>query len=184
MTRHEAFPGGLLSQVRTLRHSRTHLFPNWARRDHRRTRRARRPIRDLALPLCVVVTDVDTAEPALICSDDLQSALLASTAIPGIYPPVKRDGKRLYDDGPVANVPMRQALAMGARSLGVPDCGFPGKMPGAPQTFAEVLMFTAMISMRRGYWRPRSSPRRSSRVPARGPAPVQLTVQETCRHVS
>src|SRR5262249_47994605 len=28
MTRHEAFPGGVLSQVRTLRHSKTHLFPN------------------------------------------------------------------------------------------------------------------------------------------------------------
>ena len=43
---------------------------------------------------------------------------------------------------------MRQALAMGAKSLVVLDCAFPGKMPGAPRTFAEVMMFTAMISMR------------------------------------
>jgi NTE family protein len=37
---------------------------------------------------------------------------------------------------------------MGARSLVVLDCAFPGKLPSAPRTFAEVMMFTAMISMR------------------------------------
>ncbi|WP_409495766.1 patatin-like phospholipase family protein [Amycolatopsis sp. cmx-11-12] len=149
MTRHEAFPGGVLSQVRTLRHSKTNLFPNTglaAIVDEHIGEGVR--FEDLALPLGVVATDVDTAEPLLIRSGPVLAPLLASCAIPGIYPPVAFGDRVLYDGGLVANVPMRQALAMGAKSLVVLDCAFPGKMPGTPQTFAEVMMFTAMISMR------------------------------------
>jgi NTE family protein len=55
---------------------------------------------------------------------------------------------RLYDGGLVANVPMRQALAMGARSLVVLDANFPGHTPDPPETMAEVLFYTATVSMR------------------------------------
>ncbi|MFI5593838.1 patatin-like phospholipase family protein [Amycolatopsis sp. NPDC051758] len=149
MTRDEAFPGGVLSRVRTLTQSKTHLFPNSGLTaiiaDHLG---AETRFEDLALPLGVVTTQVDTAEPLLIRSGRLLEPLLASCAIPGIFPPVEHEGKLLYDGGLVANVPMRQALTMGARSLVVLDCAFPGKLPSAPRTFAEVMMFTAMISMR------------------------------------
>ncbi|GAB3486140.1 patatin-like phospholipase family protein [Amycolatopsis cihanbeyliensis] len=149
MTRDEAFPGGVFSQVRTLRHTRTHLFPSTGLAaivdDHlgADTRFA-----DLTIPLGVVTTDVHTGEPVLLRSGELRPALLASCAIPGIYPPVPHAGTLHYDGGLVANVPMRQALAMGARSLVVLDCAFPGRLPAEPRTFAEVMMFTAMISMR------------------------------------
>ncbi|MFF0148069.1 NTE family protein [Amycolatopsis sulphurea] len=149
MTRHEAFPGGMLSRVRTLRHGKTHLFPNTGLAkiiDDHLGPDCR--FEDLELPLGVVTTDVDTAEPVLFRAGPVRAPLLASCAIPGIYPPVEHEGRLLYDGGLVANVPMRQALHMGAKSLVVLDCAFPGRMPGAPGTFAEVLMFTAMISMR------------------------------------
>ncbi|RZQ59262.1 patatin-like phospholipase family protein [Amycolatopsis suaedae] len=177
MTRHEAFPGGVFSQVRTLRHSKTHLFPNSglaAIVDDVLGPGA--TFDDLALPLGVVTTDVDTAEPLLIRSGELRPALLASCAIPGIYPPVRHEDRLLYDGGLVANVPMRQAVAMGARSLVVLDCAFPGKMPGQPATFAEVMMFTAMISMRNQAVL--EAPATAAEVPVvylPGPAPVRLS---------
>ncbi|MFD9896451.1 patatin-like phospholipase family protein [Amycolatopsis sp. NPDC059027] len=177
MTRHEAFPGGVLSQVRTLRHSKTHLFPNsglTAIVEEHIGHGAR--FEDLELPLGVVTTDVDTAEPILIREGPLLEPLLASCAIPGIYPPVPHDGRLLYDGGLVANVPMRQALAMGARSLVVLDCAFPGRMPGPPRTFAEVMMFTAMISMRNQAVL--EAPIAAARVPVvylPGPAPVRIS---------
>lgn len=177
MTKAEAFPGGVLSQVRTLRHSKTHLFPNTGLAkiidDHVGTGRR---FEDLAMPLGVVTTDVDTAEPILITSGPLQAPLLASCAIPGIYPPVPHEDRLLYDGGLVANVPMRQALRMGAKSLVVLDCAFPGKMPGAPRTFAEVMMFTAMISMRNQAVL--EAPIAARKVPVvylPGPAPVRVS---------
>jgi len=62
--------------------------------------------------------------------------------------PVQLGSLLLYDGGLVANVPMRQALAMGARSLVVLDCSFPGHLPGPPGTIAEVLLYTAMVTTR------------------------------------
>lgn len=149
LNRHEAFPGGVFSQVRTLRHAKTHLFPNTglAKIIHEHLGEDT-TFDDLALPLGVVTTEIDSAEAHLFRSGPLLPPLLASAAIPGIYPPVEHDGKLLYDGGLVANVPMRQALDMGAKSLVVLDCAFPGQIPSPPQTFAEVLMYTAMVSMR------------------------------------
>ncbi|WP_216208549.1 patatin-like phospholipase family protein [Amycolatopsis aidingensis] len=177
MTRDEAFPGGVLSQVRTLRHTRTHLFPNTGLAaiidDHLG---AGTRFEDLAIPLGVVSTDVHTGEPVLLRSGALRPALLASCAIPGIYPPVPHAGSLHYDGGLVANVPMRQALAMGARSLVVLDCAFPGHLPAQPRTFAEVMMFTAMISMRNQA--ALEAPMVAAEAPVvylPGPAPVRLS---------
>ncbi len=148
-TRKQVFPGGLLAQARTLRQSKTHLFPNTGLATmvadfvHPATTFA-----DLTLPFAAITTDVATAAPHMIRAGPLLPALLASAAIPGIYPPVEHDGRRLYDGGVVANVPLRQALAMGARSLVVLDCTFPGHLPKPPDTLAEALLFTAIITMR------------------------------------
>ena len=51
-------------------------------------------------------------------------------------------------EGLVANVPVTQALAIGAQSLVVLDAIFPGHLPEAPSTLAEAMLFTAMVTMR------------------------------------
>ena len=129
ITRNQIFPGGLFGQARTLQHSKTHLFPNSGLAaviaDFLGTTTS---FKDLALPFAAVTMDVATASPHVIDDGSLLTALLASAAIPGIFPPIDHDGRRLYDGGVVANVPLRQALAMGARSLVVLDCTFPGHL--------------------------------------------------------
>ena len=149
MTRQEVFPGGLLAQARTLQRTKTHLFPNTglaAVIAH--FLGADITFGDLTLPFAAVTMDVATATAHVIDKGSLLDALLASSAIPGIYPPIDRDGRRLYDGGVVANVPMHQALALGAQSLVVLDCTFPGQLPSDPGTLAEVLLFTAIVTMR------------------------------------
>ena len=148
-TRTQVFPGGLLAQARTLRQTKTHLFPNTGLA----TMIAdflgpAAGFADLVLPFAAMTMDIATAAPHPITAGPLMPALLASAAIPGVYPPVEHDGRLLYDGGVVANVPLRQALAMGARSLVVLDCTFPGRLPETPATLAEALLFTAIIAMR------------------------------------
>jgi NTE family protein len=149
MTRERVFPGGLLAQARTLQHNHTHLFPSAGLAaviaDFIG---AERSFADLALPFAVVTTDIATARPHVLRDGLLLPALLASTAIPGIFPPVELGPLRLYDGGLVANVPMRQAVAMGARSLVVLDCNFPGNIPEVSGSMAEVLFYTVMVTMR------------------------------------
>ncbi len=149
ITRNQIFPGGLIGQARTLERSRTHLFPNTGLAeviaDFIGPTTA---FGDLVLPFAAVTMDAATASPHIIDTGTLLPALLASAAIPGIFPPVHRDGLTLYDGGVVANVPIRQAVDMGARSLVVLDCTFPGHLIPPPESFAETLLFTAMASMR------------------------------------
>lgn len=149
MTRDRVFPGGLISQARTLQATKTHLFPNTGlARTITDFLSTARTFADLALPFGAVTMDIATASPHVLTEGPLAPALLASAAIPGIYPWVEHEGRRLYDGGVVANVPMRQALALGARSLVVFDCSFPGQLPPPPETLAGALLYTAMVTMR------------------------------------
>jgi NTE family protein len=138
VTRHQIFPGGLLAQARTLQRSKNHLFPNTGIAQMvTDLLGATTAFDDLALPFFAVTTDVATASAHILDSGPLLPALLASTAIPGIFPPVVQDGRRLYDGGVVANVPLRQALASGAKSLVVLDCTFPGHLLPSPDSLAR-----------------------------------------------
>ena len=147
--RQMVFPGGPLAQLRTLQQGRTHLFPNSSLQSLLKVQLpANATFADLALPFGAVTTDVATATPHVVTDGLLIPALLASTAIPGIFPAVNLQGRELYDGGVVANVPVTQALAMGAQSLVVLDAVFPGHLPDAPSTLAEAMLFTAMVTMR------------------------------------
>jgi NTE family protein len=149
VTRDRVFPGGLLAQARTLQHNRTHLFPSTGlAKVISDFIGAEVKFADLALPFAAVTTDIATARPHVLRDGLLLPALLASSAIPGIFPPVELGPLRLYDGGLVANVPMRQAVAMGARSLVVLDCNFPGTVPEPAGSIAEVLFYTVMVTIR------------------------------------
>lgn len=71
-------------------------------------------LEEAALPAHVVVTDFSSGEPVVLSRGDTVTALLASSAFPGLYPPVA-SGSRLFVDGGVsADVPIVQAEALGA----------------------------------------------------------------------
>lgn len=149
MTRQRVFPGGPIAQLKSLRTNKTYLFPN--------TGLAHvlaegldgcTSFAELTLPFGAVSVDCVTGEAVNITSGSLVPAILASAAIPGVYPPVRIDDRVLYDGGVLANVPIRQALAMGAKSLVVLDCAFPGHLPAVPETLAETLLFWATLGMR------------------------------------
>jgi NTE family protein len=68
------------------------------------------------IPLHVVATDIERAE-VLLSRGPALAALLASTAIPGILPPVDIGGRALVDGGVLANVPLLEADALGAVAI-------------------------------------------------------------------
>jgi NTE family protein len=68
------------------------------------------------IPLHVVATDIERAE-VLLSRGPALAGLLASTAIPGILPPVDIGGRALVDGGVLANVPLLEADALGAVAI-------------------------------------------------------------------
>jgi NTE family protein len=101
------------------------------------------PVRDfaeLAVPFTAVATEELSGHRVALASGDLASALLASTAIPGVFPPVQRDGRSLVDGGMSANVPIDVAASLGARSIVVADTAAPCHLSVPPATVPEVLV--------------------------------------------
>jgi NTE family protein len=74
-------------------------------------------IEDSLIPLGIVTTDLETGAERVFTSGPLTEPVLASAAMPGVYPPVEIEG-RMYTDGGVANnVPIAPAVEMGATTL-------------------------------------------------------------------
>lgn len=74
-------------------------------------------ISDLAIPFSCVATDMDSAEEWWFQEGPLLPALLASSALPGIFPPVEIDGRTFYDGGVVREVPLPSAVELGATKI-------------------------------------------------------------------
>ncbi|MEM8787425.1 MAG: patatin-like phospholipase family protein [Pseudomonadota bacterium] len=67
--------------------------------------RVPRQFEDLQIPLTAVATDFHNGEEVRFSSGDLRRAVGASIAIPGVFRPVKWDGRVLVDGGVVNNLP-------------------------------------------------------------------------------
>ena len=78
---------------------------------------------DLAVPLHCVATDVEACADAWFSEGPLVEALLASSAMPAMFPPVTIDGRRYIDGAVVNDVPVRRAVALGARTIYVVEVG-------------------------------------------------------------
>jgi NTE family protein len=104
------FPGGRIHRAWNVVRG-THLFGNegLAALIHHST--PARSFSDLEIPLRVIATDLDTGEEVVIARGPLKPALLASTALPGVFPIVEHAGRRLVDGGVVNNVPLWHALS-------------------------------------------------------------------------
>jgi NTE family protein len=81
---------------------------------------------ELALPLFVIATDLTHAERAIFSSGPVVPAILASSAIPGIFPPVPIGDNVYVDGGVLDNCSLETALRAGARRLFVVDVGYNG----------------------------------------------------------
>ncbi len=73
-----------------------------------------RAFSDLQLPLALVAVDLNTRREAVLRDGSVALALRATTAVPGLFAPVERNGQRLVDGGLLNNVPADVARQMGA----------------------------------------------------------------------
>jgi NTE family protein len=82
-----------------------------------------RDFAELTLPMAAIATDLADGSARAFDSGDLISALLASSAIPGVLPPIERGGRYYVDGLASANLPARLAVERGAGSIIVLDTG-------------------------------------------------------------
>lgn len=71
-------------------------------------------IEETKIKFAAVATDITTGKPITLSKGSLRKAIQASTAIPGIFPPVVIDNRELVDGGLVSMVPVLQTFSLGA----------------------------------------------------------------------
>jgi NTE family protein len=71
-------------------------------------------LEDAPVELHIVAADVLSGEERLLSSGPALEAILASTAIPGVFPAVPWGSELLMDGGIVNNTPLSQAVRLGA----------------------------------------------------------------------
>ena len=101
--------------------------------------------KNLPIPFRLVATDLSTGKAVVMKDGDLASAVFASMAIPGLIPPVERDGKYLIDGGLVNNLPVNLAKELGADIVIVVNVGTDPKPASDINNFIEVLRQTQII---------------------------------------
>lgn len=169
-------PGGLLRRIWTLWRSKVAIYdtPDLAKIIEDEIGAV--DIEDLAIPYAAMALDVETSMAVRLVNGPVTSAMLASSAIPGVFPAIERDGRKFYDGGLVTNVPVMEALAMGAKSLVVMDCAFADQAISAPTSMVETVFYSMMVQMRQQVLR--ELPIAAASVPViylPGPAPVILS---------
>lgn len=71
-------------------------------------------IEDAPIPLAIVATDLERGEEVVLTEGPARRAVMASSAIAGVFPPVSVDGSQLVDGGFVDKVPVEVAFRLGA----------------------------------------------------------------------
>ena len=99
-----------------------------------------RHFEDTEVPLHVVATDLASGNPVVLSEGELLPALLASTALPGIFPPVRHRGRMLVDGGTSADVPVLQAEERGATDIWVLPTSGAERDAALPKGAFEVLL--------------------------------------------
>lgn len=93
-----------------------------------------RTLQASCIPVHVVATDVLSGTEALLSTGRAADAVMASAAIPGVFPPVEIGGTVLFDGGVADNTPVSQAVALGADRIIVLPAGVACALADPPRT--------------------------------------------------
>lgn len=72
---------------------------------------------DAAVPFQVIATSMRTGRERWFTTGPVRAPILASAAMPAVFPPIEIDGEEYIDGAVVDNVPMARAVELGAERL-------------------------------------------------------------------
>lgn len=123
LKRQDVFPIALASLFGALRNS-DHLFEPGRLRRLLTAHLPQSRLEETVIPAHVMATDLLTGSPVRLSAGSAVAAVLASCAIPAIYPAVHIDGRMLIDGGVACSTPIDAAIELGATRLVVLPTSF------------------------------------------------------------
>ena len=121
--RSDVFAGSLLGRLATLARTGTHLHGNDALRAQITEALPVPLIEDLPVRFQCVAASIERAAEHWFETGPIVDAVLASSAVPGILPPVKVGDEHFIDGGIVNSIPVNRAVELGATRIFVMHVG-------------------------------------------------------------
>jgi NTE family protein len=100
-------------------------------------------------PLAIVATEVTTGAEVVLRHGDVVDAVMASAAIPSIFPPVALDGHVLMDGGVVNNTAISVAGDLGADVIYVLPTGYACALPHPPGSALAMALHAVSLAIQR-----------------------------------
>lgn len=147
LSRKDIFPTHPIAGAMGILGRRSHLVPNVGLRRLLAEKLAFARLEDAPIPLHVVATDVISGGDVLLSSGNAVDAIAASAAIPGVFPPVRVDGRDLMDGGVVNNTPVSHAVALGADRIWVLPTGYSCALPASPKTAVNMALHAMTLAL-------------------------------------
>jgi NTE family protein len=101
------------------------------------------------LPCQIVASDVLDGTEVVLSSGPVSEALLASAAIPGVFPPVRIGEKDLIDGGITSNTPISTAVALGAKRIVVLPTGYSCALTEPPRGVVAMVLHALTLLIAR-----------------------------------
>ena len=101
------------------------------------------------LPLHIVATDHQLGSEVVLSAGPVIEAVMASAAIPGIFPPVRVGGRDLVDGGVANNTPVSVAVGLGATRIIVLPAGFACALRRPPASAVAQVMHALSLLVAR-----------------------------------
>jgi NTE family protein len=140
MRRANVFPFSAASGILALFGRRDHLVTPSLLRALIESELPGQNLEDARIPCYVVATDVLTGGEIALASGPVVTALLASAAIPAVFPVVSMDGRHLMDGGVANNTPISTAVDLGATRVVVLPTGMSCALTQPPRGAVAVAL--------------------------------------------
>ena len=145
LTRSEVFPVRPLKGLMGFVGRSTSLVSPQAFRDIVVGNAVCRRLEDTAVPFHVIATDLLTGMETRLSKGDLVEAVLASAAIPGIFPPIEWEGRLLVDGGVSNNTPVSHCRTLGAKTIYVLPTGNACALRRPPRSAMGVVLHSMSL---------------------------------------
>lgn len=149
LRRSDVFPTRLLGGFLGFVGQRDHLVPpdGLRRLVERNSEFAR--LEDAPIALHTVATDLLTGLDRLLSSGPTIDAVLASSAIPAVFPPMVIDGTPYIDGGVVNNTPISHAVDLGADEIWILPAGIACGLDEAPKGALAIALQAVSVLINR-----------------------------------
>lgn len=147
----DVFGGSVYSRLQTLARTRTAVTSNASLVGLLRQHLPYETIEDLPVPFQCVAASIEQARARYFDQGPLVPAVMASSAVPGLFPPVEIDGEHFLDGGIVDSIPLGRAVELGATTVYVLQVGRVEQPLTPPTKPWEVALVAFEIARRHGF---------------------------------